>query len=151
MRQDVTFWTLNGLFVPNKNFFRISHYYNCHALLAPFIIQNFKKTLTANSELWAIFWVQNGPFAPNKYFLGEKLLILFSSTYWPISLCKIFKILTIDPEFWGCTIFGPKMGPFAKTKKFSDNLFIHLVRIIHAYLHSENQIQLSIYWWNIGN
>ena len=37
-------------------------------------------------------------------------LLSFSSTYWPFSLCKIFKnILTSDPKLWGCAMFGPKM------------------------------------------
>ena len=48
------------------------------------------------------FWAQNGPFAQTIIFLEKKLLILFSFTYWRLSLSKIFKkILTADPEFWG--------------------------------------------------
>ena len=46
------------------------------------------------------FWAQNGPFAQTRIFLEKKLL--FSFTYWPLSLSKIFlKILTADREFWG--------------------------------------------------
>ena len=37
------------------------------------------------------FWAPNGSFAPNKTLFGKKLLISFSSTYWTVSLCKIFK------------------------------------------------------------
>ena len=58
------------------------------------------------------FWTQNGSFAPNKIFF-RKLLKSFSSTYYSLSLCKIFKkILPADPELWGCAIFGPKMAHF---------------------------------------
>ena len=40
-------------------------------LLTLFSVQNLKKILTANPELWGciIFWAQNGSFAPNKFFL----------------------------------------------------------------------------------
>ena len=88
-------------------------------------------------------------------FLGEKSLILFSSPYWPISLCKILKNLTIDPEFWGCAIFGHKIGSFAKMKLFSENLLINLVPIMHAYLHSKvinqsiNEILTIKKYWNL--
>ena len=34
------------------------------------------------------FWGQNGPFAPIVF---GKFLISLSSTYWPLSLCKILK------------------------------------------------------------
>ena len=64
------------------------------------------------------FWAQNGPFVMNKIFWYKPLLIL-SSTYWPFSLCKIYKnsssILAADPELRGCTIFGPKMVHLPQT------------------------------------
>ena len=135
-------------------------------LLAFFIVQNFKKILTANRVMtMRHFWAKNGSFALKKSFFWKKLLISFSSTYWPLSFCKIFKkflepiqsyedvpfsgpkypnlswtkyfgtnhyyyfhlpigpfhcakfkkILTADPELWGCTIFGPKMVHLPQT------------------------------------
>ena len=134
-------------------------------LLAFFIVQNFKKILTANRVMtMRHFWAKNGSFAPKKSFFWKKLLISFSSTYWPLSFCKILKkflepiqsyemchfraqndpfllnnffgtnhyyyfhlpigpfhcakfkkILTADPELWGCTIFGPKMVHLPQT------------------------------------
>ena len=61
-------------------------------LLAFFIVQNFKKILTANRVMtMRHFWAKNGSFAPKKSFFWKKLLISFSSTYWPLSLCKILK------------------------------------------------------------
>ena len=77
---------------PKQEFFRISHYWNFYVLLALFIVQNFKKTLTANPELWgwAIFGSKMVDLAQTSVF-SEKSLILFSSTNLPISLCQILK------------------------------------------------------------
>ena len=63
---------------PKQEFFRISHWYKFYALLAPSIVQNFKKTLRANPKLWG--WAilsPNGRFAPNKHFLGKIINIIF--------------------------------------------------------------------------
>ena len=49
------------------------------------------------------------PICPEQIFFWYKSLLLISSAYWPFSLCKIWKILTRDPQLWGCTIFRPKM------------------------------------------
>ena len=61
-------------------------------LLAPFILQNFKKILELIQSYEDVhhFRDQNGSFAMNKSFWYKPLLLL-SSTYWPISLCKILK------------------------------------------------------------
>ena len=82
-------------------------------------MQNLKKTRRANQELWGrpIFGSKNGPFAPKGIFVG-KSLILFSSTYWSISLCKILIFFTIDPELWGYLIFGPKWATLPNPKYF---------------------------------
>ena len=53
------------------------------------------------------FWDQNDPFVLNIFFLVQTILLL-SSTYWPFSLCKILKILTVDPELWNAQFLGPK-------------------------------------------
>ena len=65
------------------------------------------------------FWVKNGPFAPNKNFSGKKLLILFSSTYWPLSLCKIFKkIFQLIQNYEDVlSVLGPKW-PICPNKIF---------------------------------
>ena len=51
----------------------------------------------------------------------------------------------MDTKLWGCDIFGHKMDLFAETKIFSENLLINLAPIIHAYLCSKNQSQISNY------
>ena len=45
-------------------------------LLAPFIVQNFKKILPANPVMrMHNFWAQNGPFPPNEIFFQKNLLM----------------------------------------------------------------------------
>ena len=57
-------------------------------------------------------------FPQTRIFWG-KSLILFSFTYWSLSLCKIKKKnLTADPELCGCTIFGLKMAHLPKQDLF---------------------------------
>ena len=75
-------------------------------LLASFILQNFKKIIRADPG----FWAQNNPFVLNKIFLVQTIIITF------IHLFK--KILTTDPELWGCKIDGPKMTHFPKWEFF---------------------------------
>ena len=75
---------------PHMNFFskktanKISMY-----LLAPFILQNFKKIIRTDPELWgcAIFGLKMAHLPWTKLFWYKPLLLL-SSTYWPFSLCK---------------------------------------------------------------
>ena len=94
------------------------------------------------------FWVQNGQFSPKKLFWG-KSFILFSSTYWPILLCHFFfffffffynrsRVMRMW-QFWTQT------GPICPNQNISENLLTNLVPIIHAYLHSKHQSQISIY------
>ena len=99
-------------------------------LLVPFILQNFKKTLRSNPELWgcAIFVSKMTHLSWTNFF-RYKPLILLSSTYWPFSLTKFNKILNADPELWGCTIFRPKLVHLPQT-----NFFWKIVNIILIYL-----------------
>ena len=89
-------------------------------LLAPFTLQNFKKILRVNPELWrcAIFGPKIAQFILNKMFLVQTNIITF------ICLLALFigqnfkKIITANPELWGCIIFGPKMVHLPQTKDF---------------------------------
>ena len=75
------------------------------------------------------FQVQNGPFVMNKIFLAQT--IYFHLPIGTLHCAKFKKILTVDPELWGCTIFGPKLvGPFAPKKIF----FCKIINIILIYL-----------------
>ena len=69
-----------------------SHYYYFDLPISHFHCAKFKKKiLTANPELCGcvIFGPQIVHLPQTKF--KKKLLISFSSTYWPLSFCKIFK------------------------------------------------------------
>ena len=79
-------------------------------LLAPFILQNFKKILRADPELWgcAIFGPKMAHLSWTKFFWYKPLLLL-SSTYWPFSLCKIQKqFLQRIQNYEDAPFLGPK-------------------------------------------
>ena len=62
-------------------------------LLAPFILQNFKKNSYNRSKVMRMhhFWAQNDPIAQTNILLEKNFstIVLFSSIYWSLSLWKI--------------------------------------------------------------
>ena len=87
------------------------------------------------------FRAQNGPFALNKKSLVQAINIIFIYLLAPFIVQSFKKILTADPELWGCAIFGPKMAHLP-----NENFFIkRIVPFIHAYLRAKNQSQILTY------
>ena len=86
-------------------------------LFAPFILQNPKKFLRANPELWGC-----ATFGPKMTHLSWTKLLWYKHYYYfhlpisPFHCARFKKILTADPELWGCAIFGPKMVHLPQTK-----------------------------------
>ena len=121
-------------------------------LLAPFILQNFKKILRADPELWgcAIFGPKMAHLSWTKFFWYKPLLLL-SSTYWPFSLCKIFKKLFEQIQSHEDVPFlGPKW-PICPNKNFFGKP-VHRPCSFHSCLSacqkSKSDINLLIkYWW----
>ena len=83
-------------------------------LLALFILQNLKKILWANPELWgcAIFWPKMAHLSWTIFFWYKPLLLL-SSTYWPFYLCKILKNSYSRSRVMRMHHFWTQNGPFA--------------------------------------
>ena len=94
-------------------------------LLVPFILQNFKKILRNNPQLWrcAILGPKMFHLSWTKFF-WYKLLLLLSSTYWHFSLCKIFKKSYSGSRVMRMRHFWAKNGPFASNKIFFWKLLI---------------------------
>ena len=85
------FWTQNGSFVLNKIFLVQTIIITFIYLLALFIVQNLKKFLQRIQSYEDVpFLGPKWSICPKQIFFG-KLLISFSSTYQPLSLCKILK------------------------------------------------------------
>ena len=66
---------------------------------------------------------------PEQNFFGTNYYYYFHLAIGPFHCAKLKKIVTKDPELWGCTIFGPKMVPFASHKFF----FLKIINIILIY------------------
>ena len=121
--------------------------------MALFIVQNFKKLLQR------IRGYEDAPFlgpkwstCPKQTFFWKIInIILIYLPIIPFNWAKLKKNLPVDPELWGCAIFGPRMAHFPKWELFSENLLMSLVSFIHAYLQAKNQslnINLLVkYWW----
>ena len=117
-------------------------------------VQNLKNILTADLQLWgcAIFGPKRAHL-PQTFF-WKKLLRSFLSTYWLLSMCKIFqKFLQWIQTYEDVPFLGLKW-PICWNEIFfffSKNLLISLVPFILACLHAKNQSQILIYSWNIGH
>ena len=100
-------------------------------LLAPFTLQNFKKILRVDPELWgcAIFRPKMAYLSWTNFFFGTNHYYYFHLPTGPFHCAKFKKILTADPELWGCAIFGPKMVHLPQT-----NFFWKIINIILIYL-----------------
>ena len=122
-------------------------------LSTPFILQNFyKQNLRFDSELWGY-----APFFETKtdhlfwtIFFGYKLLLLLSSTYAPFHCAKFKRNLTMDPESWLCTIFGPKVVHLPQIiffrKPVSEPCFFY--SCLSTCQKSRSDINLFVkYWW----
>ena len=73
------FWAQNGPFAPPFFFFFLIINIILIYLLAPFIVQNFKKILPVDPELrMRKFWRQNGPFSQIRIFSENLLMSLVS-------------------------------------------------------------------------
>ena len=60
------------------------------------------------------FWTQNGSFVPNKSFLEKITNTIFIYLLTRFIMQNVFKIVTADPDLWGCTIYGPKIAHLGK-------------------------------------
>ena len=92
-------------------------------LLGPFILENLKKSSLGQSRVmrmcyfrgpkWFI-WHEGNVFGTNHYYY-------FHLPTGPFHCAKFKKILTADPELWGCAIFGTKLVHLHQTFSFLEN------------------------------
>ena len=124
-------------------------------LLAPFILQNFKKILRADPELWgcAIFGPKMAHLSWTKFFWYKPLLLL-SSTYWPFSLCKILKNSSGEFRVMRMHNFCTQNGPFPQMRIFfrkpvCETCFFH--SSLSTCQKSKSDINLLVKYWQLKN
>ena len=114
-------------------------------LLSPFIVQNFKKVLRADPELWDVpFLGPKWPICPENFFWYKPLLLL-SSTYWPFSLCKILKKFLEPIQSCEMCHFWDQNGPFVLKIFFGTNhyCYFHLpIGLFHCAKLKKKILQL---------
>ena len=114
-------------------------------LLALFMVQNLKKFLQRIQSYENVkFSGRKWSICPKQFFF-VKLLIPFSSTYQPLSLCKFLKNSSSGSRVIRICNFCAQNGPFPQMRIFLENLLMSLVSFIHAYLYAKNQSQILIY------
>ena len=74
------------------------------------------------------FSVTKWPICPEQFFFGTNHYYYFHLPTGPFHCAKFKKILTADPELWGCAIFGPKMVHLPQI------FFWKIINIILIYL-----------------
>ena len=147
------FQVQNGPFVMNK-FFLVQTIITFIYLLALFIVQNFKKILQQiQSYEDVLFSGQKWSICPKQTFFW-KLLISLSSTYQPLSLCKIFKkffqrIQTYeDAQFLGPKPISPNENFFRKPVNVPCFFHSHISTTCQK---SKSDINLSVKYWRLKN
>ena len=109
------FWTQNGPFVLNKFFLVLTIIITFSYLLAPFIVQNLKKLLQ-----WILSY-EDAPVLGPKWSICPQFFFFFGGGIINTILIYLLatsivhnlkKILPVDQELWGYTIFRPKMTHF---------------------------------------
>ena len=108
------------------------------------------------------FWTQNGPFVMNKTFLAQTIIITLIYLLALFIVQNLKKIRTVDPELWGCAIFGPKMVHLPQIIFFLGKLLIsfylpispfHLAKFLKKFflrIHSYKDVQLWGPKWPIS-
>ena len=122
-------------------------------LLALFIVQNLKKILIVDPELWryTIFETKMVHLPQTKFFLEKRIKIIFIYLLAPFIVQNL--TLTVDPELWRSAIFGPKM-----THLPNDKFFRKLVNkpcSFHSCLSTcqklKSDIHLLMKYWRLKN
>ena len=119
-------------------------------LLAPFILQNFKKILRADPELWDVPFWGKWPICPEKIFLVQTIIIPF------IYLLALFTVQNSKNCYSGSRVmrmrnFWTQNGAFAKIRIFQktcyEPCFFH--SCLSTCQKSKSDINLLVKYWRL--
>ena len=93
---------------------------------------------------------------PQISILGEKSLILFSSTFWQISFCQIFFFFYNKPRVVRMCHFWTQNGQICPNQNISENLLINFLFFMTTYIpkmkvsyQSIDEILMIKEYWNL--
>ena len=93
---------------------------------------------------------------PQISILGEKSLILFSSTFWQISFCQIFFFFYNKPRVVRMCHFWTQNGQICSNQNISENLLINFLFFMTIYIpkmkvsyQSIDEILMIKEYWNL--
>ena len=142
-------------------------------LLAPFILQNFKKILRVD-HLWgnAIFRSKMAHLSWKFFFLVQTIIIIFIYLLALFMLQNLQKFLQLIQSYEDVPFLDPKSsicfpkiiwkiihiilidlslckiwaqnGPFSQMRIFLENLLMSLVSFIHVYLHAKKKKKIKV-------
>ena len=103
-------------------------------LLSSIIVQNFKKFLQRIHRYDdAAFLGPKWSISPKQIFIWKIVIAFLIYLLDPFLVQNLKEILPVDPEIWGCAIFGSKMAHFPKwefsQKTFQQGLFLSFMPI----------------------
>ena len=142
----------NDPFVLNNFFLVQTIIFTFIYLLVLFIVQNFKNCYSRSSVMrMCHFWAKNGPLAPNFFLKIINIILIYLLALFIVQ--KFKKILPVDPELWGCAIFGSKMAYFPKWEFFrkpvNESCFFHLC--FSTCQKSKSNINVLVKYWRLKN
>ena len=139
-----------GLKIKRSNSWKTTNKISMY-LLAPFILQSFKKVLTVDPQLWEctivgpkMVHLSPRPTPPPPEIFFWKILNIIFINFLALSLCKILKNSSSGSRVMRMCNFWTQNCPFPRMRTFSENLLMSLVSAIHAYLHAKKQSQRLI-------
>ena len=139
--------------LPQMNFVLKKQLTTFMYFLVPFILQIFyKKSLKIDSELWwcAPFVGPKQPICPEQKLFGINHCYYFHLPMTLFIVQNLRKVLTMDPELWQYTIFGPKVVHLPRIfffrKPVNEPCFFY--SCLSTCQKSKSDINLLVkYWW----
>ena len=96
------------------------------------ILKNFLGSIQSYEDV--SFWGPKWPIFHEQNFFGTNHYYYFHLLIGPFHCAKFKKILTADPELWGCAILGPKMVHLPQTFFFWKIINIILIYLLAPFI-----------------
>ena len=148
--EDVPFSGPKWPTCPEQFFFGTNHYFYFHLPIGPFHCAEFKKLLQQIQCYEDVPFLRQKWSTCSNFFLKIiNIILIYQLALFTVQ--KFKKILPVDPELWGCTIFGSKMAHFPKWEFFrkpvNESCFFHLC--FSTCQKSKSDINVLVKYWRL--